>query len=451
MAIHTRNKNNKYGRIPTIFVVAILGFADAAILFFMILPNSMHSVRAYLSPSVSTTAYTAAAISSTLSENSVPTSSLPVTESVAPQATQEQVASTSTFVATHIPAPSAIKAIYMTSWVASDKPFREKLVNLIVADHLNAVVLDIKDATSRTIFAVPDIQAFIAELHNKGIYVIGRMTTFEDPTAALAHPEWAVKTLSASTVNGITSTTTKIWKNKGGIAWVDAGAQPFWEYIADIGKHAYATGFDEINFDYVRFPSDGDMSNVYYPYSQGKQKSQVLNGFFTYLDTTFHSLGIPISADLFGETTTDHDDMGIGQILENALVHFDYVDPMVYPSHFANGWDGWKNPADHPYEIVNYSMGHAVARENVLKNKNHASTTQSTTTEDGTRYAILRPWLQDFNLGAVYTPAMVDQEMQATYAVGLNGWLMWNAGNIYNINPQTETRAISTSTLGRNN
>jgi hypothetical protein len=197
---------------------------------------------------------------------------------------------------------------------------------------------------------------------------------------------------------------------------MDAGAQPVWEYLAAIGDEAYADGFDELNFDYIRFPSDGDMADISYPYSQNQVKSEVLKDFFAYLGDHFHPEGIPISADLFGMTTSNHDDLGIGQVLENALAHFDYVAPMVYPSHYPPNFDGYKNPAANPYEIIQFALSKGVDRAIT------ASTTPSK----------LRPWLQDFSIGHTdYTPEMVRAQITATYDVGLTSWMMWNAANHY--------------------
>ena len=121
------------------------------------------------------------------------------------------------------------------------------------------------------------------------------------------------------------------------------------------------------------------------------------------------------SADLFGLVTTSTDDLGIGQVLEKTLPYFDYVCPMVYPSHFGSGWNGFTNPADHPYEVIKISMTKAVERAKAI----------------GQDPLKLRPWLQDFNIGATYTAEMVKAQIKGTYDSGLNSWLMWSAANTY--------------------
>ena len=182
-----------------------------------------------------------------------------------------------------------------------------------------------------------------------------------------------------------------------------------------MAKEAYGIGFDEINFDYIRFPSDGNLADMLISTNASTTKASIIKSFFAYLHEQLASTGMVTSADLFGLTTDVTNDMGIGQVLENTLPYFDYVAPMVYPSHFGLGFDGFKNPADHPYDVVHDSMSHAVERAVI-----------ATTSPDK-----LRPWIQAFDLGALYTPAMVRAQMQATYDSGLTSWMIWNAASIY--------------------
>jgi hypothetical protein len=325
------------------------------------------------------------------------------------------------FVVTHIKTPDPVKALYMTSWVAGRKDLRENLIKLIDETELNAIVIDIKDYTGMISFdvedeklaefgsverRVADMKEFIGTLHEKGIYVIGRISCFQDSFLVKTHPEWAVKTGDGSAV----------WKDYKGVSWVDAGAKPVWDYLVAIGNESYAIGFDELNFDYIRFPSDGNMKDISYTYSQGKVKSEVLKEFFAYLEQAFRPKGITISADLFGMTTTNSDDLGIGQILEYALAHFDYVAPMVYPSHYPTNFMGFKTPAEHPYEVIEYTMKKGMDKAIAASTTPHK----------------LRPWLQDFSIGRTdYTSEMVRDQIEATYSVGLTSWMMWNASNRY--------------------
>lgn len=331
------------------------------------------------------------------------------------------------FVVTHIKTPEQVKAIYMTSYVAGTRTLRNDLVKLIDETELNAVVIDIKDYTGKIAFEIDseylnkfqaserrivDIKEFIDELHKKGIYVIGRVSCFQDAHMVKIHPELAVKRASDGAV----------WKDNKGISWIDAGAEPMWQYLIAIGKESYALGFDEINFDYIRFPSDGDMKNIQYPFSEGKHKPSVLKEFYKYVDKNMGD--IPISADLFGMTTTNSDDLGIGQILDDALLYFDFVAPMVYPSHYPKNFNGYENPNTKPYEVIHFAMQGGINKVKAL-NSGVASSSPISIKK-------LRPWLQDFSIfGVTYGAPEVKAQIKATYDVGLDSYMLWNASNRY--------------------
>lgn len=323
------------------------------------------------------------------------------------------------FVVTHIDTPDPLKAVYFTSWAAGNGKFRKHLFDLIDNTEINAVVIDVKDYTGRISFPVndpelvnigsvenriPDIKEFIGKLHEKGVYVIGRISSFQDSYLIKVFPESAVK----SKVGGI-------WQDYKGVKWLDPGSEQVWKYLVAIGRESYAVGFDELNFDYIRFPSDGNMQDIVYPWSHIKTRREVMTSFYSYLREQFATSSIPLSVDLFGLTTSVEGDLGIGQNLTDALAYFDYVAPMVYPSHFGKGFIGIPKPAEKPYEVIKYSMDQAIMRANM------ASTSPNK----------IRPWLQAFDLGAVYTPAMVRAQIQATYDAGLTSWMLWNAGSVY--------------------
>lgn len=324
--------------------------------------------------------------------------------------------------------PSVIKAIYATSWSASSQSRMDYLINLINTTELNAIVIDIKDYSGFIAYDtnVPEVgeygaeeiriakpNALIKRLHDNGIYVIARQTIFQDPVLAKARPDLAIKN----------SVTGEVWKDRKGLSWMDPASKEVWDYNIAIAKDAADRGFDEINFDYIRFPSDGDLSVISYPFYNASTtlKTTAMANFFRYLDENLN--GVKTSADLFGLSTVNYDGLGIGQIIEDAYKSFDYVAPMVYPSHYANGFQGYQNPALYPYEVVNYSMETAVARLNNLKNATGAGPVV---------YAELRPWLQDFDLGADYTAEMVRAQIKATYDADPSmGWMLWDPRNEY--------------------
>jgi hypothetical protein len=354
---------------------------------------------------------------------------------------------------THIQTPEPLKALYMTSCVAGTPSWRDSLKKLIETTELNAVVIDIKDSTGVVSFpndfpksvtgrgcVISDMQAFINELHESNIYVIGRISVFQDPSYTKLFPELAVKKKS----DGGT------WKDYKGLSFIDVGAKPYWDYIVELSEKAYELGFDELNYDYVRYPSDGNMQDVFYTWTpnqsrQGEDgtgqasttqpsrpmtKAEVLESFFSYLHSNLSDSGAKLSVDLFGMTMTVETDMNIGQLLEKAFPYFDYISPMVYPSHYPATWNGFTNPAEHPYEVIKISMTRGMEREHILNIANGLATSASTSSPQVTS-SKLRPWLQDFNLGATYGADKVRAQIQATYDVGLTSWMIWNAGNVY--------------------
>lgn len=301
--------------------------------------------------------------------------------------------------------PEIIKAVYATGYSASSKNYLNYLSSLFKNTEINAVVVDIKGSDGRT--GIYDADNLVRFLHSQNIYVIGRIAVFEDPVFSKTHPEFAVYDKENLSI---------LWKDNNGLAWMDQASKDVWDYNIFLAKDAfYNHGFDEINFDYVRFPTDGKTSNMGFPvWDQTIPKAEIIKNFFQYARANLPNE--KISIDLFGLTTVSADDMGIGQVIENAFESFDYVCPMVYPSHYANGFIGFANPAEHPYEVIKYSLDGALAKENtLLKSK-------------------LRPWLQDFNMGAFYTVDMVKQEIKATQdSLGdkFAGFMLWNPSNIY--------------------
>lgn len=347
----------------------------------------------------------------------------------------------SRFHARHISTPKPLRAIYMSQCVVGTPSFREKLVNLIDETELNAVVIDIKDYTGKISFPTEnpalkdsvsdacgarDMQEFIAMLHEKGIYVIGRVTTFQDPYYTKLHPEQSVQSRSRPG---------EPWKDFKGLSFISVASKPYWEYVVALSKESYAIGFDEINYDYVRWPSDGPMSDVDYP---AGDKAVALEKFFAYLRDSLQGTGIVMSADLFGMTTTNTDDLNIGQQLERALPYFDYIAPMVYPSHYPKNFNGYADVNQHPYDIIKFSMQGAIDRVRAtstpvasLGAERIGTTTPALYTKKVYDSSVLRPWLQDFDYPVPYTPEMVRAQMQAAYDIGLDSWMLWDPGNTY--------------------
>jgi hypothetical protein len=319
----------------------------------------------------------------------------------------------------HIKTPKEVHGIYMTSWIASSQSLRSKLVAFVDSSEINSVVIDIKDYTGKIAFEtddsvirdmgssekrIADIREFIEELHRKNIYVIGRVAVFQDVYATKKKPDLAVQKKGGG-----------IWHDRKGLSFIDPGATEYWNYIVHVSRASEAVGFDEINYDYIRFPSDGQISLAIYPYSGKREKQIVLEDFFKYLRKELSNLGIPTSADLFGLTTWIEDDLGIGQVMERAAPHFDFIAPMVYPSHYSAGFNGYKNPAAHPYDVIKVSLDKAVERLKKI----------------GQDPQKLRPWIQDFDLGADYGVKEILAQKKAVYDAGLVSWMSWDPGNHY--------------------
>lgn len=385
----------------------------------------------------------------------------------------------------YIETPKAVKAIYMTQCVVGTPSFRTDLVELIDETELNAVIIDIKDYTGKIAFTTDnpdlvnsvsdqcgarDMPSFIELLHSKGIYVMGRITVFQDPYYSLVHPELAVKFASPAGA---------VWKDHKGLSFIDVGAKPFWDYIVTLSREAHKLGFDELNYDYVRFPSDGPMQNISFDWAKDTEKQVALEEFFAYLhkemkDESAYPKGITppkISADLFGMVTTNYDDLNIGQVLERALPYFDFIAPMVYPSHYPTGFNGWKDPNTVPYELIKFVMDSAVRRtiatespipvlgsEPIMEtvvvppvSSTTATTTKEVATGKYTKVAYdkdkIRPWLQDFDYGGDYDIAEVKAQIQATYDAGLDSWMLWAPSNRYTKGALKNAVTSTTNTL----
>lgn len=322
------------------------------------------------------------------------------------------------------PAEKEIRAIYLTSNSVASAARVDKFIEQINKSKINAAVIDIKDYSGQIAYdskvkmvedlqtdrnSIKDLPGVIQKFHDNNIYVIARQTVFQDPELSGKKPEWAVKN----------SATGGVWRDNKGLGWMDATRKEVWAYNLDIAKEAISLGFDEINFDYIRFPSDGPMKLMQFSDMAGRTKAEVMAEFFKYLHENLKDEPAYISGDLFGFTTERTDDMNIGQQIEDAALYFDYVCPMVYPSHYPSGYLNLKNPAANPYEVVKFAL-----------TKGEESLAAVTNVR-----AKIRPWLQSFDMGAVYTASMIEGQIRAGQEAGSYGYLLWNARNVYNYLP----------------
>jgi hypothetical protein len=310
-----------------------------------------------------------------------------------------------------------VKGVYMTSYAAGSKSYVTSLLSLVDQTEINAIVIDVKDATGYVSYStdvplakqlglidkrIPDIDALIATLRQHNITPIARIVCFNDPLLAKKMPSLAVKSKS----------TGANWKDNKGSMYTNPYNRQVWEYLTELGEDAARHGFREIQFDYVRFPSDGKISDTLYP-GADSSKEDAIAGFLGYARERLEKLGVWVSADVFGLTVHVNDDMGIGQKVEKVAANVDIVCPMVYPSHYYAGSYGIAKPNAAPYDIVSYAMQDAKKRL------------------PGTG-ALVRPWLQDFTLGSpAYGVTQVKDEIKAVEDQGFNEWILWNAGVKY--------------------
>jgi len=307
-----------------------------------------------------------------------------------------------------------VKGLYLTANSAASEKKTDEVISLIEKTELNAVVIDIKDYTGNILYnsslsavnelgtkraVIKDLSSVIKKFHDHNIYVIARQTVFQDPVLAKAKTEWAIKAKSGG-----------VWHDQKGIAWVDPSQREVWKYNVEIAREAADFGFDEINFDYVRFPTDGNMKNALVPSSSAK--NDIMKDFYNYISESLKDEPVYISVDFFGLIMEVRDGMNIGQKLDSANDAVDYICPMMYPSHYAAGQLGFKNPAEHPFEIIDHGMK---SGENFFV---------------GHR-AVVRPWLQAFNIGAKYDGPKIRAQIDAVEKYPNAGWLLWNAANRY--------------------
>ena len=330
--------------------------------------------------------------------------------------------------------PKIIRGVYLTAWSAGSPNMIENIIAHAKDSEINAVILDIKDHTGilsyRTSIPevnkmeaweerIKDVNGVIKKFHDAGIYVIARITVFQDPILTAHRPDLAIHdTRKISSSTSISKDTRWLDNKKAG--WLDPAARPAWEYIATIGKDAASRGFDELNFDYIRFPSDVGLEYTrFLSWDENTRRETALKAFFEYLRAALP--GVKISADVFGQTTVTYkNDMGIGQVIEDSYENFDVVSPMLYPSHYVKNFIGLENAAASPYEVVQFSMLHGKRRLDAMG----TSTT-----------ATIRPWLQDFDLrGVAYTPDMVRAQIKATkdaMGTAYTGYYLWDPENTY--------------------
>lgn len=304
----------------------------------------------------------------------------------------------------HVPLPDEVRGIYWTAETARIKR-AEELRSYMLKTGLNAVVIDLKMDNGQVVMPP---QAMIDKLGTDDIYRIARLAVMRDSVYAYAHPDQAIKSSSG-----------KLWVDKTGAAWLNPSNLEVADAALDLARQAYEMGFDEIQFDYVRFASDGALSAISKA-DNPKNKTEIMRKFFEHVGGTLKEEQIPVSFDLFGMAFLTAEDVGIGQLLEDVYPNADFISPMTYPSHYWPGFIGYNNPAIYPYEVVKHTLDKGAE---ILETDHFISPTSSRPK--------VRPWLQDFDIGATYTAERIEAQIKASRDAGASGWMLWNARNVY--------------------
>jgi hypothetical protein len=315
--------------------------------------------------------------------------------------------------------PFAPKAVYLSFYGIGDRGLRESALQLIDSTELNALVIDVKgdrglisyrsgiplaaQVGAQVMITVKDIDGLLKSLREKGIYTIARIVVFKDDPLASARPDLAVKLPSGA-----------IWRDREGLAWVDPFKKDTWDYNIAIAVEAAQRGFDEIQFDYLRFPDAHGL--VFSMANEEENRVRAIANFLEAARRKLTPFNVFLAADLFGYVCWNFDDTGIGQTLDAVAPHLDYLSPMLYPSGFHVGIPGCSDPVAHPYEIVYRSLIRAKERT-------------------GLPPVRFRPWLQAFRDYAFdrrpFAGREVTQQIRAAEDFGANGWMLWNPQNEY--------------------
>jgi hypothetical protein len=311
------------------------------------------------------------------------------------------------------PLPEEIRGVHVTGPLMS-LPGKFQQYLALKKYGLNTVEVDVKDESGNVAFikgaptlAVKDgaargyynAKAAAAQAHKAGVYLIGRVVTFEDPITAVAHPELAIHTSDGS-----------LWRTNGGLAWLNPYSRAAWKYDVDVAVAGAKAGFDEIQFDYVRFPSDGDLSIIRYPGAHPQPMKKTIAAFLAYAVGRLHPLGVRVSVDVFGLAASH--DLGIGQYPAQVGKVVDAIYPMTYPSHYTSGEYNLPDPNAAPGATVMDSL-------------------RDFRTKLAGRKALLVPWLQDFSLGRTYTFTDVAAQIASARAMDTGGFMLWNASGLY--------------------
>lgn len=328
-------------------------------------------------------------------------------------------------------APAQAKGIFVTGAVAGTTNTMPALTQLVEDTSLNAMVIDIKNDAGEVTYKmglplsqeigaeigyVSDMPKLIRQLKEKGIYLIARIVAFKDPILAEKKPEYAVKNADGS-----------VFYDNHDLAWVNPYQEEVWDYLIDLSKQAAKLGFDEIQYDYIRFSTAEGISEADFgAKADEKTKQEAVTGFLTKAYETLAPMGVYVSADVFGTIICNKSDGKlIGQDYVEMAKHCDYICPMIYPSHYVNNAYDIPVPDAKPYELIQAAVADGEALLDAARVKNPAE-----------HIAKQRPWLQAFTATWVdghitYAGKQMREQIQGAADAGVGEWLLWNASNKY--------------------
>ena len=323
-----------------------------------------------------------------------------------------------------VPTPSPLRGLYVNRWAAVGQKMWQ-LIDVAKRTEVNALVIDVKDDRGFVLYRSrvdlareigadtvapmrPDrMRAVLDTMRAHGIYPIARIVVVKDPVLARKKPEWAIKRADG-----------RPWLDKARNPWLDPHHRGPWRYAVDLACEAIDLGFSEVQYDYVRFPDEPRiLTEAVFPLAQGRDRASVIRDQLRFIRGSLRPSGVPVTADVFGLTTSDSTDMGIGQLWERFVDAVDVVLPMTYPSHYARGNYGLKRPNAAPYQVIDRAIKDAKRRSAGIANA-----------------AKVIPWYQDFTLGRPpYGVKEVRAQIQAGYDNGVHDWILWNSGSKYTV------------------
>jgi hypothetical protein len=333
-------------------------------------------------------------------------------------------------------APMTPKALYLSFYGVGSKALRDPALKMLEETELNALVIDVKgdrgmipyrssvplsaEVGGQRIITVRDMDGLMASFKEKGIYTIARIVVFKDDLLATARPDLAVKTPAGG-----------LWRDREKLAWVDPFRKEVWNYNIQIAEEAAKLGFDEIQFDYVRFP-DSRSPRFSQP-STEEGRVQAIAGFLKEAKARLAPYNVFVAADIFGYVCWNLNDTDIGQKLDPIASAVDYLSPMLYPSGFQFGIPGYRNPVQNPYEIIYLSLKKAQERTKISSVR-------------------FRPWLQAFKDYAFdrrqFNGKELRDQISASEKFGAQGWMLWNPVNQYTTASESLKKDVRTASVG---